>query len=65
MSAKEEVIKAAEVFKRFCDERYPYRNCSNCVCYIPICGQFRDLYALRNDMDFLMDEIQKYPDEDF
>lgn len=56
---KEELRKAAETFKKYCDEVYPYIDCTECICYLPICSNINYKDELRDVMEWFIERLEK------
>ena len=64
-TTNEELIKAAETFKQYCDKVYPDITCPECVCYLPICSNFVDYGdELRDVMAWFIDEVKRSDEAD-
>lgn len=62
MTDKEELIKSAETFKKYCDKIYPDIDCTECICYLPICFHFEHRDDLRDVMSWFIDEVKRSDD---
>lgn len=62
MTDKDELIKAAETLKKYCDKVYPDIDCTECMCYLPICSKFMYRDDLRDVMSWFIDEVKRSDD---